>query len=209
MRKGRVFRINAFSFFEFFKKNSFLFTITLFFTIGVFIGVFSLGGFNYLKNYSDNYITDYLLLRQNTGFGGIFFKSLLNNLSVLFIFFLLGTSLFGLITVPVCIVFKGLLQGGVISFLYATYGIKGVAFNAIILIPSTVVFVITLLVACRESVRFSLKFASLTLNKTMPFNMAQDFKEYSTKYLLFSGGCLLAAFIDALVSTGLIKHFTL
>lgn len=209
MQKGRVLRINSYGFFEFFKKNTFLLTVTFIFAVGIFIGVFSFEGFALLKSYSNEYITDYIVLRQNGSFGGILFNALLNNLALLFIFFLLGTSLFGVITVPVGIALKGVLQGGVTAFLYSSYGIKGVAFNAIILIPCAIVLFIVLLLACRESIRFSLRLASLTLNKTMPFNMAQDFKEYSSKYLLFSAGCLLSAFIDATVSLGLIKHFTL
>lgn len=209
MQKGRVLRIRSFGFIEFFKKNSFLLTITFIFTVGVFIGVFSAENFNYLKDYSKEYITEYVVLRQNGSFGGIFLDSFLSSLLVLFLFFVMGASLFGIVTVPASTMLKGMIMGGITALLYSTYGIKGVSFNAIILIPSSIVFLMMLLLACRESIKFSLKLATLTLNRTMPFNMAQDFKEYSVKYLLFSVGCLLSAFIDAIVSTGLIKHFTL
>ncbi len=208
MQKGKVFRLQSFGFIEFFKKNSFLFIMTMIFAIGVIIGVFTIGSFDYLKDYSKEYISDYITLRQSS-FGSVLFNSLLSSLSVLFLFFLLGASLFGVVTVPSCILLKGLLQGGVTAYLYSIYGIKGIAFNTIILIPSTFIFIIVLLVACRESVKFSLKFSSLTLNKTLPFNMSEDFKDYSIKYLILAVCCFVCALVDAAISVGLIKHFTL
>lgn len=209
MQKGKVLRIQSFGILDFFKKNSFLLAVTFIFTVGVFIGVLSFGSYERLEDYATDYITEYITLRQNSSFGGIFLDSLLESLSILFLFFLLGASLFGVITVPSAVLLKGMLQGGVTAYLYSAHGLRGIAFNAIILIPSTLVFLIVIIVACRESVRFSLKFSSLTLNKTIPFNMAEDFKEYSIKYLILAAVSLVCALIDAAISSGLIKHFTL
>ncbi len=209
MQKGRVLSIKSFGILEFFKNNSFLLTVTLIFTVGFFIGIFSHSNFSFLKSYSTDYITEYISLRTNANFGNIFISSLFGFLSELFILFLLGASLFGVITVPSALLIKGILLGGITSFLYAAYSLKGIAFNAVIIIPPTLVFLIILILASREAVRFSLKFSSLTLPKTLPINLSVDFKDYTLKYLVLALSTVVCALIDAIVSSGLIKHFTL
>ena len=209
MQKGRVLRINSFGVIEFFRKNSFFLTIAFIFTLGVVIGVFTVENFEYLKNYAKQYITDYIELRQLNGFWTVFLDSLLSALSQLFLFFVLGTSLFGVITVPSGVLLKGMLQGGITAYTYSAFGLRGIAFNAIILVPATVVLLIVLMVGSRESVKFSLKVSSLTLNKTLPFNLSQDFKDYSVKYLILAVCCIIYGILDAVISKGLIKHFSL
>ncbi len=209
MQKGRVLSIRNFGILEFFKKNSFLLTVTLIFTIGFFVGIFTQNNFSYLKSYSNEYITDYIFLRTSEKFGVIFINSLFGFLSSLFILFLLGASLFGVVTVPSALFIKGLLQGGITAFLYSSYSLKGIAFNAVIIIPPTLIFLIILILASRESVRFSIKFSSITLPKTLPLNLSVDFKDYTIKYLILSLSTVACAFIDAMISKGLIKHFTL
>lgn len=209
MQKGRVLSIKSFGIFEFFKNNSFLLTVTLIFTIGFFAGIFTHNNLSFLKSYSSDYITEYILLRTSESFGTIFINSMFGFLSALFIFFILGASLFGVVTVPSALFIKGLLQGGITAFLYSSYSLKGIAFNAVIIIPPTLIFLIILILASRESVRFSIKFSSLTLPKTLPINLSVDFKDYTIKYLILALSTVVCALIDAIVSSGLIKHFTL
>ncbi len=209
MQKGRVLRLQCGGVFDFFRKNLFLLSVIIIFTIGFLVGIFGFDSIKSLKNFSDDYISDYISLRTGYGFGGIFVNSLMEFLSLMFVMFLLGTSLFGVITVPCAILIKGILSGGITSYLYSFHGLKGIAFNAVILIPPTIIFLIILLVSSRESVRFSIKLSSLTLSRTLPFNLSSDFKDYTVKYLILSASTLVCAFIDAIISSGLIEHFTL
>ncbi|MEE1073866.1 MAG: stage II sporulation protein M, partial [Acutalibacteraceae bacterium] len=111
MQKGRVLSLKRFSIFENLKTNTFLITITLLFTIGLLIGVFSQNDFLFLKNFSTEYIAEYISLRNAEGFGNIFLNSLLNFLREIFVLFLLGTSFFGIVTVPLVLIFKGIILG--------------------------------------------------------------------------------------------------
>ncbi len=209
MQKGRVLKLKNFGIIEFFKNNTFLLTVTFIFTVGFFIGIFTVDGFFSLKDYSDNYIKDYIALRLESSFFNILLHSLVNYLAVLFILFVLGASFFGVITVPVAIFAKGMLNGGVSAYLYSQYGLKGIAFNAVIIIPPTIVFLIILLISSRESVKFSLKLSSLTLSKTLPFNMSEDFKDYTIKYSILAACTFICSLLDAIISSGLIKKITL
>lgn len=209
MQKGRVLSLRKFGITEFFQKNSFLIVLTICFILGIFLGVFILKDISALSDFPQNYINDYISARTNRSFVKVLFASVLEFWAVLFLTFLLGASLFGVVTVPSLVILKGFLYGGITAFLYSSHGLKGVAFNAIIFIPSVIVFIIVFLVSSRESIRFSLKLSSLTLNKTLPFSLSQDFRDYSVKYLIFAVAVFFSSVVDALVSVGLMKYFTL
>ncbi len=208
MQKGRVVSLSRFGVFDFLRKNSFLLIIFSILIIGIVFGVFLFNDFKVLNNYSGEYITEYIQSRTNTSFGKILVKSSLESLSVLFLVFLLGASLFGVITVPAAIALKGFFQGGITAYLYATYGLKGIAFNAIIYIPSTIVLIIVLGLASTEAIRFSTKITSLMLSKSLPANLSVYFRDYGIKYIIFAVAVFFSSILDALLSVGLLKHFT-
>lgn len=209
MQMGRVLSLRKFGIAEFFQKNSFLIILTICFTLGVFLGVFIFDDISALENYPQKYIEEYILARTDRSFIKILFVSAVEFWAVLFLTFFLGTSLFGVITVPFLLILKGFLYGGITAFLYSTHALKGVAFNAVVFVPSVIVFIIVLLVAARESIRFSLKLSSLTLNRTLPFSLSQNFKDYSIKYLIFAMVVIFSSLIDALISVGILKYFSL
>lgn len=209
MKKGRVVSLRSFGITEFLQKNSFLLIILFFLIFGIVLGIFIFEDFKILEDYPKQYVTDYINNRINVSFGKILIVSTLDSLLVLFIVFLLGASLFGVVTVPAAVTIKGFFSGGITAFLYSQYGLKGIVFNAIIYIPSTIIFIVIILVASREAIRFSMKISSLTLNKTLPFNLSNEFREYCIKYLIFSGVTFFSAFVDALISLGFIEKFSL
>lgn len=209
MQKGRVLSLRRFGIAEFLNKNMFLISILSFLVLGMVLGVFLFDNISTLNEYSAEYLAEYIEQRTNVAFLKMLLDSFVDALAVLFIFFILGASLFGVITVPLAITLKGFLQGAVTAYIYSHYGLKGIAFNAVIFIPSSIIFLIVLLLAGRESIKFSLKITSLTLPKTMPLNLTFDFKKYSTKYLLYVFLSFLSAFIDSVLSVGLMKYFSL
>ena len=127
---------------------------------------------------------------------------------MLFLAFLLGASVFGVITVPCFVLIKGFIYGGITAYLYSEFALKGIAFNAVVFIPSIIIFIIVWLVASREAIRFSLKLSSLTLNNTMPFSLSDDFKDYGIKYLIFAAVVILSALADACISVSVLKYFS-
>jgi stage II sporulation protein M len=209
MQKGRVLRLKSFGILEFLQKNYILIIILLFLILGILVGSFKFDSNETLKNYFTDQIENFLQLRINTTFNKVLFNSFFKSLAVLFLIFLLGASLFGVVTVPSAMFIKGFVVGGMSAFLYSQYGLKGVAFNSVIFIPTTLAFLVVLLLAGRESVKFSFKFSSLTLSKTLPQNLSNDFKDYSIKYLIFMVLTFAASVVDAVVTKGFIKNFSL
>lgn len=209
MQKGRVFSLKRFGLLEVLNKNAFLLTILLFLVVGIILGVFLFDDISKITDYADDFITEFVDLRTNNAFLKIFSSSFFSSIMFLFLFFVLGASIFGIVTIPIALTAKGFLQGAVSAYLYSEYGLKGIAFNAVIYIPSTIIFIIILLLASKESISFSLKISSLTIPKTLPLNLAYDFKNYSIKYLLFVLATVFSAVVDAMLSLGLMKYFSL
>ncbi len=209
MQKGRVLRINSFGFLDYLQKNYILLIVLFSLILGIIFGTLKLDNSEALKSFFAEQLENFFSLRNDARFNKILISSFLQSLAVLFLMFLLGASLFGVVTVPVAMFIKGFLEGGMSAFLYSQYGLKGIAFNAVILIPATVAFLIVLLIASRESIKFSFKFSSLTLSKTLPKNLSVDFKDYSIKFLILTILTLAAALLDAIITKGLIKKFTL
>ena len=209
MHKGKVLRLKSFGFLDFFEKNYILIIILLSIIIGIIIGSFKFDSNEVLENYFNTQIEKFLQLRLNNTFNKILFTSFFNYLAVLFLIFFFGASVFGIVTVPSAMFIKGFIVGGMSAFLYSQYGLKGVAFNSVIFIPNTLAFLIVLLLASRESIKFSFKFSSLTLSRTIPQNLSYDFKDYSVKYLIFAVLTFAAAILDAVITKGFIKNFSL
>lgn len=209
MQKGRVVSLKNYALSEFLRKNYILLISLLFLILGIIFGVLRFGQREALSGYFNEYITKFIGERSGQSFTRIFFTSYFSSLAVLFLLFLLGASLFGIITLPAAMMLRGVFQGGISAFLYARYGLKGIAFNAVIFIPSTFIFLIIMLLASREAIRFSIKISNLTLSKTLPQNLSCDFKEYSIRFLIFASFTVCAALVDAMLSKGLINNFTL
>jgi stage II sporulation protein M len=209
MQKGRVLRFKSFGVFEFLQKNSILLICLLFLIIGIFLGNFYYNHTENLGNYFKDYIAEFVEIRSNSSFLQILWSSFCEFSAVLFFLFFLGASLFGVVTLPISMLLRGFFQGAISSVLYSEYGLKGIAFNAVVFIPATLGFVIVMLLAGRESVKFSLKISRLTLSSSMPQNLSNDFREYSIKYLIFLAFTFASSLLDAIITSGLVKNITL
>lgn len=209
MRKGRVLSLKSFALTEFLQKNYILLIIFFFLGLGIILGTFRFDSTDFWKSYFNDYLGEFISRRSEASFWRVFITCFLEALSQLFLLFLLGTSFFGVITIPAAMLLKGFLQGGVAAFLYSQYGLRGIAFNAVILIPSTLAFLIIAAFFSREAVDFSLKLSSLTLNRAMAQNLSLEFKGYCIRFSFFAVLILVASVLEALIAVGLIKNFSL
>jgi stage II sporulation protein M len=209
MQIGKVVSLHSIGITDFFRKNLISLIFLLFLGLGIIIGVLKFDSTDTLLSFFESYVNDFLSDRQEVTFGRILLSSFFSNLAVLFLFFLLGASLFGVITLPVAVILKGFLQGGTAAYLCSVYGLKGIAFNAVVLIPPALVFLCVMILSAKTALRFSVKISGLMLSHTLPQNLSNDFKEYCIRYLSYTAGVFLSALADAVVSFGLIKSFSL
>ena len=200
MRKGKVLSLKNFSFARFISRNNILSLFVVLIVAGVAVGIFTESKLKVLSDYSALYLERFILLRSGESFLSIALSSFMGSALVLLILFAAGTSILGVIFVPFLAVFRGVFYGGISALLYSEYAVKGIAFNAVLIIPSAFVFVIALLLASRESMRFSILIAKISLPGSASVNLSFDFKNYCGRYLFIVLIALASALTDAVLS---------
>lgn len=129
-------------------------------------------------------------------------KSFMSSFSSIFIFILLpylfGYSAIAQPLILLVLWFKGLGLGFFMANLYVTYGIKGIGFCALIIIPSTLVGIFCIVIACREALRLSnLFFLSFASKRQVTVSLT-TIKLYNLKLLVISVICVGASIIDSI-----------
>lgn len=209
MQRGKVLNLSRLRFTEVLFKNKLLIISLAVFLAGIIFGIISVGKYKNLTDFSAGFITDFMNLRNTEKFSKILLSSFFRSVTVLIIFAVFGTSMFGVVTVPFLLSVIGVVYGNITAYLYSEFALKGIAFNAVIFLPSVVVFLIVLLLASKESVNFSLKISSLTFAKSGLYNLTLEFKKFLISFLLFISAALVSSIIDAVISCSFIKYFQL
>ncbi|MEE1238712.1 MAG: hypothetical protein UHO61_02175 [Acutalibacteraceae bacterium] len=209
MRRGKVLSLKNFKFMDFLVKNNILTVLVILITAGVAVGIFTESKLELLSNYSASYLERFTALRTGESFISVAVSSFMGSALILLAVFTTGTSMLGVVLVPLLALLKGVLYGAVSALLYSEYAIKGIAFNAILIVPSAFIFVIAFLFAARESMRFSLLMAKISLPGATSVNLAFDFKNYCGRYLLIILIVLASALTDAVLSCSFLEGLML
>ena len=113
-------------------------------------------------------------------------------------------SFFGALLIPVLIAFKGLGIGMTAGYLYLIYGLKGIAFYILILLPGIFVSSIGLIIFAAESFKFSCKFAKKIFPKSDGISIWNEFKNYIHKI-----GCAFVILLfSSLLDVGFMAMFS-
>lgn len=209
MQRGKVLNLSRLRFTEVLFKNKLLIISLAVFLAGIIFGIISVGKYKNLTDFSSGFITEFMDLRNTEKFSKILLSSFFNSVTVLIVFAVFGTSMFGVVTVPFLLSVIGVIYGNITAYLYSEFALKGIAFNAVIFLPSVIVFLIVLLLASKEAVNFSLKISSFTFSKSGLYNLTLEFKKFLISFLLFISAALVSSLIDAVISCSFIKYFQL
>lgn len=207
MNKSTVLNLNRLHIKDYLGKNKSLLLFSLLFVIGVISGTILFINNSFVSSLAKSSFTDYFAVRRNSAFLKIIVSSFFSSVYSFLIAYFCGSSLLGVLAVPILIFVEGGTVGALISYVYYTYSIKGIAYNAIILLPHTVIVLVALLFAAKDSFFFSLKFLKLTLPKNRPLNLFADFKEYCLKFLIYVLIILIASIVDAVICHNFIVYF--
>lgn len=208
MRRSTVVSLNSLRVLEFLRNNHTLLLLTAFYIIGMVVGTVSLNSSERAQKMAESALESYIKVRSGESFVHIMLNSASSSYLMLLLVFIGGASMLGVIVVPLLIAYRGFWYGILSALLYSTYSLKGIAFNAVLIIPSSVLFLICLLMSARESVGFSLVIARLTLPKTAPASLYVDFKNYCGRYLIICVVSVLPAILDALMSGSFMDYFS-
>ncbi len=194
---------------DFLKANWCLLLITLLFLFGISFGVFYTNNntslASVLKAFSDSFINIHL----NGSFRDVFLNSLFVNSVFYLLCFVFGTSVTGVTLVPIFVGVKGMLLGKLISDLYSEYSLKGIVFNALVIIPPSLISVVFLFASARLSVMFSMRVIGVFLSDTTQKNLNLQFNNYWKKQLLFFLPIIFSCILDAWISGKVINMLNL
>ncbi len=207
MKKGTIINLNKNDFLNYFKQNKIVFMLTVTVISGILVSCLTFNKSDIIIDLGERSFDFIINNRHEKSFINIFIHSLTIDFLILLTYFLCGTSIMGVIFVPMLSFSCGFLYGTVSSYVCRTFLLKGIAFNALLLLPPFAIIIIVLLVAGKKSIKFSFEFIKLTMPNQRAINLFLQFKEYCTYYLIYISVCVIVAVIDSLLSKTLIPFF--
>ncbi len=187
------------------QNNSIIFIIFCFllgFLTGVLFFKFkNTGGTFYSENFSRIY----------SGFKSGFWKVFINSAIEIFPFaagiFLSGTCMIGAVLVPSVMIIRGAWISLTMSYTYCNFGLTGIVFNLLILIPAYIISTIAMSLSARESLGFSMSLAKLALPGSSSPKIEQDFKMYCLRQLFILLFFVISCFVQSVMSISFIQFF--
>ncbi len=207
MQRGKVLNFSKYQIISFLKTNAYFLICVLFLSLGICLGLTLFDDFKIVTYLLEKFFALFISLRQESKFLKIVFYSFLKSLFLFFVLFASGTTLFGVVTVPLTLSFCGFFYGSAVAYLYSTFALKGVAFNAVIFLPSNLLLIIFIILISRYAIMFSLDIARLTLPNSMQGDLYLKFKDYSLKFLFLTLGSISAALLDGLTAVSMLRFF--
>lgn len=209
MRKTKIVNLRSFNLISYLSKNRLTFFLSLMFITGVALGTLLYAKSSGVQILAGRIFAAYFSCKTGSSFILSVLKWFLVLFAVTALFFISGASMMGIVTIPLCLSAVGFAIGNFSAYVYSLYSIRGVAYNAVIFIPSVLIFIIALIVICKYTLAFSYTIVKLTYNKTTAKNLSADFKVYCGKYLILTVVSLASAVLDATLNNLFLKFFEL
>lgn len=187
-------------------RNNFVlyFILSLSFIIGIFIGAILI---NKLSTEQSSKISNHFswifnfVKEQDFNSINIFISSLLSNMKILFIVWILGLTSIGLLIIPLIIVWKGVAIGFTVGFLVKGFGMKGFIFSLAGLLPHYLIMIPGFLAIGAIGIS-----NSIYVGKGRRSKMNQvDINEYSILMLLFFLIIIFGCFIEGFFTPYFLK----
>ncbi|MBO5232033.1 MAG: hypothetical protein J6B88_05355 [Clostridia bacterium] len=197
---------NKTSILETINQNNSLIFMVFCFLLGFLVGVLIFKTQNISAGYYSAEFTQ-LYNKLNSSFPLAVLDSFLSQLPYAAAIFLSGTCMVGAILVPAVAAIRGAAYGMVMAYAYFSYGLMGIVFCLLIIIPSAVIAAIAVILACREALGFSLSLARLAFPETKKPRIEQDFKLYCMRQLFVLIFFVTSAVVQGLMSASFISFF--
>ena len=180
-------------------KNYVFIVLIVLFVIGMVYGTLIVKSKSYILLEKLTIITnDYVSIHANQPLINTFANTFFSIAIFILVPYLLGYSSIGQLPTLLIPLFKGLGLGSAMGQLYASYGLKGIGYSALIIIPQTVISLFAIIVACRESIKLSnLLFYTFASKQGKDINL-NTIKLYNIKFLILCVIALVASIVSAL-----------
>ena len=190
------------------KNNRELILMSSMLIIGMIAGSLSIGYVNmeYIHKIDFVFINSFKE-KIFQSFLGIFASSSSQMLIFTVILEFFALSFWGPILIPFTVFFRGLALGLCAGYLYFIYGLKGIAFYLLIMLPGIFISSIGLLLLSSQTFKFSSKFAKSLFSKKTHQEIFSAFKSHIKNSRLSFVLFVISALIDVCFTAMFIKFF--
>lgn len=180
-------------------KNIIFICLLFLFILGMFYGTLLIKSDNDSVWSQLEIITnEYRAIQMKQSLITTFINSFLSSLIFLIIPYIFGYSSIGQIGTFFIPFFYGLGLGCALGYLYMNYGVKGILYSAVIVIPHSVITLFALLIGCRESTKLSsLIFLGFFSSNAKSVN-STTIKLYNIKFFILCLMIVIASVINVL-----------
>ncbi len=207
MRKGIIVNLKKINLLNYVNINKVFIILLLIFIGGVVVGSTVLSKNNLILSLTERFFLNFIEIHKTAAFFKKLFCCFLRFLLILILYFLSGSGTLGIVLIPYFVAWQGILLGNLTSYIYSTYGISGIAFNAIILVPPMAIFTVCSFFAAKFSIVFSLQIAKLTLPRSRPINLYLDFKNYCGRYSILLVIIIFCSILEIVLNLLFFKFF--
>lgn len=109
---------------------------------------------------------------------------------------IMSLSFFGSVTIPIIIFFRGIGLGITSGYLYLIYGLKGIAYHILMLLPGVFISSVAILLISSYAIKFSIQFASKITPKPTEDRLWSKLIEYLKKCSYLSIILIFSSIID-------------
>lgn len=178
------------------KMNVLFLLLIVMFIFGMLYGVLLIGGNKELYQTFSLFTGEYAQQQQEQSVLQSFLLAFHSSILFIVIPYLLGYSAIGHPVTLFVPFFKGLGLGAFMGNLYSSHGLQGIGYSVLIIVPYTLVALLAIMIACRESLRLSnLFFLSFASKRGTPVTMGA-IKLYNVKYLILCVIILISAILN-------------
>ncbi len=177
------------------------------FLAGSLLGSILVGKFDFLEKNAAETLAQFCLIRKSGKLLPLFYDSLSSIFPLYIICFLCGTSVVGCVAAPLLLLYSGILQGSLSGYLYSSYGLEGIMFFALIILPSTLVCAFGLILLAKLAFGFSMTLSGICIKTNKPVNIYADFKVFCVSSIFVFIFAVAAVIFDCGMSAMFIGFF--
>ncbi len=177
------------------------------FLLGALIGSIFICNSSSLSEYTRQTVKSFIDIREDGQFWPMLQNALLLSLPLYLVVFLCGTSFIGCVISPFVLAYYGFRYGGMAGYLYSTYKLDGIMFNALLLIPAVLVGAFGLIYITKESFYFSLILSRICVKNSGAANIYSEFKSYCIKCAFLLIFVVISTVVDLASSAMFMRFF--
>lgn len=149
----------------------------------------------FFKILNEEGINSFLLLKQ----------SFINNIQTAATIWILGVIVIGIPVIIGVIILRGFIIGFTVGFLFDEFGLKGLLFSLLAILPQNIFIIPGLVIITVISISFSLNIIKNKIKRNSRYSFVREFLVYSTTILIISSVLIIGSIIEAYITPVFMK----